>query len=91
MVASNQSGMGVTYSAGRMETGFLSNLALMICCTAMPASFHALFLVRGRRCVVYVLRVLLAAVVYRKIALADKLLDSAAIRYGDKAGYLIVL
>jgi hypothetical protein len=33
----------------------------------------------------------LAAVVYRKIALSDKLLDSAAIGYGDKAGYLIVL
>lgn len=42
-------------------------------------------------CVVYVLRMRLATVVYRKIALADKLLDSAAIRYGDKAGYLIVL
>jgi hypothetical protein len=33
----------------------------------------------------------LAAVVYHKITLSDELLDSTTIRYGDKAGYLIVL
>jgi hypothetical protein len=49
-------------------------------------------LLSGRReCLVDMHWMRLATVIYRKIALSDKLLDSPAIRYGDKAGYLIVL